>query len=296
LALGHLVPVQSGRRLRKHGGEVTLRGIRPTRRNELFYRRQLALIVSQLRAVTHDVSDELRRDWPAPRAKDGSAADASGPSITDVLRRAAVHFGDIEGVARRLTDVRNRLSLVRRNLASVDEALIASVRQAVGVDITGALHDGGRVQAEMAKAARENVELITSIPAQHLERVRVAVEKAFADGTRWESMAKELREIGDITDRRARIIARDQTAKMNSAFNQARQTEVGITRYRWSGALDARERASHRALEGTVHRWDSPPMVDGQAAHPGFPIMCRCVAQPVIDVLSLSVEPAAVAA
>jgi len=294
LVLGHIV-AHSARRLRKQG-ERQLRAVRPSRRNELFYRRQLGLIVGQLRAVTHDIADELRAGWPAPRALDGTAVDASGPSIDDVIRRAAVQFGDIGAVARRLTDVRNRLSLVRRNLAAVDESLIASVRQAVGVDIAGALHDGGRVEAEMQRAARENVDLITSIPAQHLDRVRAAVEKAFADGTRWESMAKDLREIGDVTDRRARIIARDQTAKMNSAFNEARQTQVGITEYTWSGSLDQRERDSHRRMEGVRCKWNDPPSVDGERVHPGQAILCRCVAQPVINVLSLSVEPQAVAA
>jgi SPP1 gp7 family putative phage head morphogenesis protein len=270
--------------------------VRPSRRNELFYRRELSLIVNHLRAATADLADELRATWPAARAADSVVGDAVAPGFWDALRRAGARFGDVEMIAARLTDVRNRLSVVRRNKATVDEALIASVRQAVGVDITGALHDGGRIQSEMATAARENVALIKSIPAQHFTRVQAAVESAFEAGVRWESMAKDLREIGDITDRRARIIARDQTAKMNSAFNEARQTQIGITEYTWSGALDARERDSHKRMEGVRCSWGDPPTVDGDRVHPGQAILCRCIAQPVINVMTLGAAPAAVAA
>jgi SPP1 gp7 family putative phage head morphogenesis protein len=209
------------------------------------------------------------------------------------MGRAAAKFGDIEAVAQRLTDVRNRLSVVSRNLAAVDASLIASVREAVGVDITGALHDAGRIQGEMQRAARENVDLIKSIPAQHLDRVRAAVEKAFQEGVRWESMARDLKEIGAVTDRRARIIARDQTSKMNASFNEARQTQVGIAEYTWSGALDARERDSHRRMEGSRQKWSDPPSVDGERVHPGQAILCRCLAQPVISIIALTAAPEA---
>lgn len=287
--LGHFVAAQpGGRRLRKQR-ERMLRAIRPARRNEIFYRRQLGLIVHQLRLATEVITEELRPHWPVPRAAD-SAADSVAPGgFGGYMGRAFATFGDIEAVALRLTDVRNRLSLIRRNLAAVDANLIAAVRQSVSVDISGALNDGGRIQAEMQRAARQNAELITSIPTEHLERVRLAVEKAFTEGTRWEVMARELREIGNITDRRARLIARDQTASMNSAFNRVRQTELGIKEYLWSGSLDARERDSHRRMEGVRCSWASPPSVDGESVNPGEPIMCRCVAQPIIEVLHLSV-------
>lgn len=289
LVLGHFVAGHPGGRRLRGQRERVARAIRPARRNELFYRRQLGLIVQQLRLATEEIADELRPDWPRPRASDSASPGGFG----GYMNRAAAKFGDIEAVAQRLTDVRNRLSVVRRNLAAVDESLIAAVRQAVGVDIAGALHDAGRVQGEVQRAARENVELIRSIPAQHLDRVRAAVEKAFEEGVRWESMAKDLREIGDITDRRARIIARDQTSKMNAAFNEARQAQVGIAEYTWSGALDARERDSHRRMEGQRCRWDAPPSVDGEAVHPGQAILCRCVAQPVISIIALTAAPEA---
>jgi SPP1 gp7 family putative phage head morphogenesis protein len=75
---------------------------------------------------------------------------------------------------------------------------------------------------------------------------------------------------------------------MTSSFNQVRQTQVGIEQYTWSGALDARERPSHRAMEGSVERWAAPPEVDGERVHPGQAINCRCVAVPVFNLDELT--------
>ncbi len=72
---------------------------------------------------------------------------------------------------------------------------------------------------------------------------------------------------------------------MNAAFNEARQTEAGISMYDWQGIGDERERRSHRAMEGERCRWDAPPLVDGEHVHPGEAIQCRCGARPVFVVL-----------
>ena len=92
---------------------------------------------------------------------------------------------------------------------------------------------------------------------------------------------------------RARLIARDQTSKMNVAINMARQTSIGIEEYIWRTAKDRRVvgtpgglwpegnamHGNHYKREGKTYRWDNPPH-DG---HPGWPINCRCYPEPVLD-------------
>lgn len=238
---------------------------------ELWYRAELGALVRHLRAAGDIIAEGLRSSWP-------HVGDATSPRLPGLIAEAARKFGNIDGTARRLAG-----SLVRRSLVAVDERLAREVRGSVGIDITPVLTVHGPISAEMAAAAKANADLITSIPAQYLDEVRDSVAKAFESGLRWESIAERIKEIGDITDGRARLIARDQTSKLNSAFNRVRQTGLGITRYRWSGAMDQRERASHRALEGQVFAWASPPVVDGEASNPGEPINCRCVASPQFD-------------
>lgn len=261
--------------LRKRQGR-RLRPVRPSRKNERHYRAELRRIVNLLRTAGLDLAEELRPSWPAVH-------DEAAPGLPRALERMAAKFGNIGGVADRLTNVADRLSVVRRNLESVDERLVSAIGSSVGVDIAPLLHGQGDIATEMARAARANVELITSIPAQYLDEVRATVEKAFAEGARWESVVERIKHVGDVTDSRARLIARDQTNKMTSDFARVRQVGLGIQRYTWSGVKDARERRSHLAMEGTTHRWDTPPDVDGERVHPGQAINCRCVGLPLFD-------------
>ena len=127
----------------------------------------------------------------------------------------------------------------------------------------------------------ENVRLIKTIPPRYhgalrdaLGRVqpgqpfnRQALSGVFSEG--FKSAGYNLRRL-----------TRDQTTKFVGQLNQSRQTEVGIDRYKWLTAGDERVRPSHRANEGLVFFWDSPPVNTG---HPGEDVNCRCVALPVLS-------------
>ena len=129
----------------------------------------------------------------------------------------------------------------------------------------------------------DNIALITSIPEKYFGRVEKTLTDGWTSGLRWESMVDQIAEDGHITENRAKLIARDQTAKMNSAFNQERQQQVGIEKYEWSTSEDERVRDSHAELDGQVFDWDDPPIVDGEKVNPGEAIQCRCVAIPYVD-------------
>ena len=76
----------------------------------------------------------------------------------------------------------------------------------------------------------------------------------------------------------ARRIARDQVSKPTGQLSHIRQTQAGVTRYRWTTAADERVRPSHQELDGTLQRWDSPT----SEGFPGSSVQCRCWAEPVI--------------
>jgi len=102
----------------------------------------------------------------------------------------------------------------------------------------------------------------------------IAIEYA-KGGKSVAQLTEELIKRFGIARRRSKVIARDQVAKANSTFNQLRQREAGIERYRWSTSMDRRVRPTHRANRGRTFRWDTPPATTG---HPGNDIMCRCSA------------------
>jgi len=130
----------------------------------------------------------------------------------------------------------------------------------------------------------------------HLKEIQSVVWSEVTQGSSAQSM---IQQIGGIIQRndqvvpvatkykgRAKLIARDQTAKLNADLNQTRQEALGIEEYRWVTAKDDRVRPTHAANEGKIFRWDARPGQPGYpnaTGHPGKDIQCRCIAQPIIN-------------
>ena len=129
----------------------------------------------------------------------------------------------------------------------------------------------------------DSTNLIKTIEQQFFTEIEGTVLRNFRAGVRHEEVAKQISERFKVSEKRGRVIARDQTNKLNGALTKQRQTRLGISEYKWRTSLDERVRASHARLEGKTFSWDNPPIVDGQPAHPGQPIHCRCFAEPVIE-------------
>ena len=151
--------------------------------------------------------------------------------------------------------------------------------------------------------SREQVTLITKATQDMLD----TVARRIRDGVKVGKSAKEVTalinaDLPGISYRRARIIARDQTAKLNSSLTQGRMTDAGLETYVWDTAQDERVRGdpsglypkalpSHFVMQGKICRWDDPTVWfengewvkragDAPYFHPGMAIMCRCVAVP----------------
>jgi uncharacterized protein with gpF-like domain len=182
----------------------------------------------------------------------------------------------------RMTSERDRLNLQK------------SLAKALGVPAI-AIFDEPAVQNAVDLMGMEAVHLISSIPDMYHDKVLSAVMKSYQQQPLPEGrdLIAEIREIGKIElNERAKLIAVDQTNKMHCMVTQARQTSLGIEEYIWRTAEDqrvvgnpsglypkgSRLHMNHFEREGVKFRWDSPPP-DG---HPGWPIRCRCHAEPVI--------------
>jgi SPP1 gp7 family putative phage head morphogenesis protein len=124
-----------------------------------------------------------------------------------------------------------------------------------------------------------NVGLIKKLHDDQIARVSKIVRDGALSGQTQATMSKQLDEVLGVGNRHARLIARDQTAKLNSQLTEVRMRRIGVESYEWSTSHDERVRPEHAARDGKIFRWDSPPP-DG---HPGEAINCRCVAIPVMD-------------
>jgi SPP1 gp7 family putative phage head morphogenesis protein len=105
-------------------------------------------------------------------------------------------------------------------------------------------------------------------------------------GQRSANMIKSIVEEYGVSQRKAKFLARQETSLLMSKFQEERYKDVGITKYRWSGSMDKRERHDHKLLEGKIISWDSPPITNretGARNHAGQDFGCRCVAIPIVE-------------
>jgi len=146
----------------------------------------------------------------------------------------------------------------------------------------------------MRKWAFDNAKLIEDIPNKTIRQIQKLVVDALMSGKNQEDMTDDIKTImedrTDVTDSRARLIARDQVAKLNGRFTQERQTDAGIDSYVWRTMEDERVRETHDAVDGQTFAWSAPPE-ETDNNHPGEDYQCRCYAEPVLpETLDVSAD------
>lgn len=120
-------------------------------------------------------------------------------------------------------------------------------------------------------------ELIKSVSEQVQASIaQAALAGIYGGGT--DDVARAIQAAMEVGFRRARLIARDQMAKLNSDMNEYRQRQIGVEQYTWRTIMDGRERPHHHERNGKVFQWDKPP----PGGHPGREINCRCRALAII--------------
>lgn len=167
-----------------------------------------------------------------------------------------------------------------------------AVRVTLGIDILEDYYSGEFYREAMETWINKNIDLITRIPRDALGEMRTLVQEAYKTGAPTPSIAKEIQEAYGISKSRARLLARDQIAKLNSDLARQQQKDAGVNEYTWSSSGDGRVRKGHKKLNGKRFSWNDPPVVDertGRRAHPGEDYQCRCVALPVFELETLDV-------
>jgi len=155
-----------------------------------------------------------------------------------------------------------------------------SLEDSIGINLSSIARNENLTDLLVAKT-QENVALIRSIPEEYFKKIETIVYEGTTQGSKAGSMISQIRKAGKVSENKARLIARDQTSKLNSALNQQRQQNIGVEEYIWVTADDGRVRESHADKDGKTFRWDKPPADTG---HPGQDVNCRCVAQPIIKI------------
>lgn len=132
---------------------------------------------------------------------------------------------------------------------------------------------------------KENVKLIKAEPGKYLrtydKQIQKLIKETVEEGWSTKTLKEAIKRTTGIEDNRANLIARDQIGKI---FGQATKTQflaLGLKKFKWITVGDGRVRSEHRERAGQIYEWDNPP--DGEI--PSVPIMCRCVAEIIVEEL-----------
>jgi SPP1 gp7 family putative phage head morphogenesis protein len=149
------------------------------------------------------------------------------------------------------------------------------------------------LQPTLDAIARQNAELISSIPQYLGRQLTKHAAELQREGKRPEELARDIRRaIPHLAKSRIELIARTEISKAESSLTQLRAERLGFRFYQWSTSRDQRVRPSHQKMDNVIVAWQEPPnpeVLNGEkssvAGHynAGQTFQCRCAALPVVD-------------
>ena len=160
------------------------------------------------------------------------------------------------------------------------------LKKSAGIDV---FSGSKTMQDYLHASAQQNAQLIKSIPAKYLEEVQTLVMANMRSGMRPGYIERALQEQFGVTQRRAKMIASDQTGKIQGELAEKQQRDSGFEFFEWLDSEDSRVRHRHREIANKVtaygkaiYRWDNLPLSsDGVPIKPGSDYSCRCTSRPV---------------
>lgn len=161
------------------------------------------------------------------------------------------------------------------------DTFMAAAKRALGVDLSAVVREDD-LGDYLRLAAARNTSMIKNLSDDAVKRVQQVVLDGLIAGTPRAEVQKSLTKQLGISDNRAKLIAQDQMAKLNSDLNRIRHEQAGVKEYVWTTAHDERVRPLHRALDGKQYRYGEPTGAEG-GLQPGQPVRCRCIARAVVE-------------
>lgn len=141
---------------------------------------------------------------------------------------------------------------------------------------------------EIAKAYTENVRgyVIIDFAQERIPEMRRKIQELVLKGYRTDKIQELLEKEYGIMSRKAKFLAQNETTIMLAEYKKVTYQEMGFDKFIWRTITDGRERELHKQLNGTVWRYDNPPIIDERTGNRGLPgqtYNCRCEAIPYMD-------------
>lgn len=261
--------------------------------------------------LTRDMADKVNRHLLRVYEKYEGQIIPKGAMDANIAIQAEAELRALQKEITRQYIQKSR-ELAKRFVASTDKYAQSSARESVKGMINTAAWKGfevtGKTVSEALSATLkaeiyDNVNYIKSIPTEYLKDVAGAVFRNIAQGKSADEIEKALRHTGKVAQRRAELIARDQSQKAFETLSRMHMKEAGITHFEWvatGGGMHPRKLhhtdVSRGGLNHGIFSFDDPPVIDqgytpktprGTTRGPvrGFPgdlPYCQCIKRPVL--------------
>lgn len=131
----------------------------------------------------------------------------------------------------------------------------------------------------------ENVRLITNLPEKMYNEIYQDTMNMILEGGNLYQYFTLLKKRGIETNKRAKLISRDQLFKATNIINNERMLANGINKSEWRHSHgDKVPRQSHLQASGKIYNNEEGCLIDGEYILPGYKINCTCFAIPVIEI------------
>ena len=144
----------------------------------------------------------------------------------------------------------------------------------------------------MSAIVAENVNLIKSIASESLTQVEGIVLRGITSGNDLSTVTEQLHHQFGVTERRAAMIARDQTAKATNNLSRQRLLDYGVTKGIWLHTAAGKTYRETHINDMDGQEYDikegcfDPDEKVSRFIQPAELVNCRCVCRPLIPTLS----------
>jgi len=241
-----------------------------------------AAYARDLEALTTEMHEEVAKAVLA-EFSNTAAADAADDFWSRLAKRLASKFA-----AKATPLATGFLTRVDRNATTNLERSLKST----SADMTLKMKNTPGVTKAIKSRIADNVDLITRIPAEFLDKVKQDVNDSLRKGNGLADLQPKMEERYGEAKRHAQLVALDQTRKAYTAINSERMRANGVTKFEWvhsGGSQEPRPYHLHTpaqgGLNGGIFDINDPPIIDkktGERGLPGDDYNCRCTMRPIV--------------
>lgn len=250
-----------------------VRASRIPKKPEIKYRKQLLAIVVKVRASARKIIFPVLKDYEHEYVADTYVNEVEKAFIE--LRKS---YAELTKTSK---------AIAKEFVTGVDkdnrQKFFSAINESMGVNLQKIVKKEG-LEGVISASVKNNTIAVDDLVKEYTNKLEKLVYSGTIKGTPAGGLIQQIMELGEGSVKKAKFIARTQTASINAAITKARQQNLGIVEYVWLTAKDGdRVRQTHRNNHNKTFRWDKPPAT----GHPGEDYNCRCVAKPVINLEAL---------